>query len=50
MPAGDHSRIQTVFHQQTDRMKFIRNLIKTSQMCKIKEKKYQICPSSPSLN
>lgn len=36
MPAGDNSRIQTMFHQQTDRVKFIRNLIKTSQMCKIK--------------
>lgn len=50
MPAGDHSRIQTMFHQQTDMMKFIRNLIKTSQMCKIKKKKYEIYPSSPSPN
>lgn len=50
MPAGDHSRIQTMFHQQTDTMKFIRNLIKTSQMCKIKKKKYKIYPSSPSPN
>lgn len=49
MPAGDRSRIQTMFHQ-TDTMKFIRNLIKTSQMCKIKKKKYEICPSSPSPN
>lgn len=50
MPAGDRSRIQNMFHQQMDRMKFIRNLIKTSQMCKIKKKKYKISPSSPSLN
>lgn len=39
MPAGDRSRIQNMFHQQMDRMKFIRNLIKTSQMCKIKSTK-----------
>lgn len=50
MPADDRSRIQNIFHQQNDRMKFIRNLIKTSQMCKIRKKKYKICPSSPSAN
>jgi len=34
MTADDVSRIQSMFYQQIDRLKVIRNLIKTTQMCK----------------
>lgn len=46
---ADVFRIPRMFHQQIDGIKFIRNLIKTSQMCKIK-KQEEICPSSSSQN